>query len=132
MLVLAQVFLGQLFRPWLMGTEVLRGQTISLADSYIAGAILLGDCTLYRHGHAPALCPFGSMVAPTESFACPLADNCVFGADLCWTSPCVWSVFTAMDIMAQGQGLARASIFSLINPPGNHRSFNDVIFTALI
>ncbi|MDS3860605.1 ACR3 family arsenite efflux transporter [Thermosynechococcaceae cyanobacterium BACA0444] len=47
MLVIAQVFLGQLFRPWLMGTEVLRGQTISLADSYIAGAILLGisPCT---------------------------------------------------------------------------------------
>lgn len=47
MLWIAQFFLGYLFRPWLAGTEVIRGQVISLADSYIAGTILLGiaPCT---------------------------------------------------------------------------------------
>ncbi|YCO45956.1 ACR3 family arsenite efflux transporter [Thermosynechococcus sp. FA-CM-4201] len=47
MLWIAQFFLGYLFRPWLSGTEVIRGQVIPLADSYIAGTILLGiaPCT---------------------------------------------------------------------------------------
>jgi arsenite transporter len=47
MLLFAQVFLGQLFRPWISGTELIRGQEIAIADSYIAGAILLGiaPCT---------------------------------------------------------------------------------------
>ncbi|MGL5035067.1 MAG: ACR3 family arsenite efflux transporter [Microcystaceae cyanobacterium] len=47
MLAIAQFFLGYLFKPWLMGTEVINGQTIALADSYIAGTILLGiaPCT---------------------------------------------------------------------------------------
>ncbi|MBE9140247.1 ACR3 family arsenite efflux transporter [Nodosilinea sp. LEGE 07088] len=47
MLAFAQFFLGQLFRPWLTGTELIRGQEIAIADSYIAGTILLGiaPCT---------------------------------------------------------------------------------------
>lgn len=47
MLLFAQFFLGQLFRPLITGTEVIRGQEIAIADSYIAGAILLGiaPCT---------------------------------------------------------------------------------------
>ncbi|MBE9157355.1 ACR3 family arsenite efflux transporter [Nodosilinea sp. LEGE 06152] len=47
MVLFAQVFLGGLFRPLLEGTEVIRGSEITLADSYIAGAILLGiaPCT---------------------------------------------------------------------------------------
>lgn len=47
MLWIAQFFLGYLFRPWLSGTEIIRGQVIPLADSYIAGTILLGiaPCT---------------------------------------------------------------------------------------
>jgi ACR3 family arsenite transporter len=47
MVVFAQVFLGWLFRPLLTATEIINGQTISLANSYIAGAILLGiaPCT---------------------------------------------------------------------------------------
>jgi ACR3 family arsenite transporter len=47
MVVFAQVFLGWLFAPLLTATEVINGQTISLANSYIAGAILLGiaPCT---------------------------------------------------------------------------------------
>ncbi|WP_299484747.1 ACR3 family arsenite efflux transporter [Acaryochloris sp. IP29b_bin.137] len=47
MVVLAQFFLGQVFQPWLQGTELLRGNEVSLANSYVAGAILLGiaPCT---------------------------------------------------------------------------------------
>lgn len=47
MLVLAQFFLGWLFRPLLAGTEIINGTEVTLANSYIAGAILLGiaPCT---------------------------------------------------------------------------------------
>lgn len=47
MVLFAQVFLGGLFRPLLAGTEIIRGSEIALADSYIAGTILLGiaPCT---------------------------------------------------------------------------------------
>ncbi len=47
MVVFAQFFLGWLFRSFLTGTELIRGQEVVLANSYIAGAILLGiaPCT---------------------------------------------------------------------------------------
>jgi len=47
MVVFAQAFLGWLFRPLIQGSELVRGSEIALADSYIAGAILLGiaPCT---------------------------------------------------------------------------------------
>ncbi|MFW6358089.1 MAG: ACR3 family arsenite efflux transporter [Chroococcales cyanobacterium] len=47
MVVFAQFFLGWLFRPLLEGVEVIRGTEITLANSYIAGTILLGiaPCT---------------------------------------------------------------------------------------
>lgn len=47
MVAFAQFFLGWLFRPLITGTEIIRGVEVSLADSYIAGAILLGiaPCT---------------------------------------------------------------------------------------
>lgn len=47
MVVFAQFFLGWLFRPLITGTEVLKTGAIDLANSYIAGAILLGiaPCT---------------------------------------------------------------------------------------
>jgi ACR3 family arsenite transporter len=47
MVALAQFFLGGLFAPWLTGTELIRGTEVTLANSYIAGAILLGiaPCT---------------------------------------------------------------------------------------
>ena len=47
MVFFAQFFLGYLFSPFLQATEIIRGVEISLADSYIAGAILLGiaPCT---------------------------------------------------------------------------------------
>lgn len=47
MLAFAQFFLGYLFRPLITGTELIRGQEIAIADSYIAGTILLGiaPCT---------------------------------------------------------------------------------------
>ncbi|WP_416672564.1 ACR3 family arsenite efflux transporter [Egbenema bharatensis] len=47
MVVFAQFFLGWLFRPLITGTELVRGAEITLANSYIAGAILLGiaPCT---------------------------------------------------------------------------------------
>lgn len=47
MLFFAQFFLGYLFRPLITGTELIRGQEIAIADSYIAGTILLGiaPCT---------------------------------------------------------------------------------------
>ncbi|NJL82149.1 MAG: ACR3 family arsenite efflux transporter [Chloroflexaceae bacterium] len=47
MVAFAQFFLGWLFLPWLQTTEIIRGTEITLANSYIAGAILLGiaPCT---------------------------------------------------------------------------------------
>ncbi|MEL6232610.1 MAG: ACR3 family arsenite efflux transporter, partial [Cyanobacteria bacterium J06627_3] len=47
MVVLAQFFLGWLFQPLITGTELIRGSEVTLANSYIAGAILLGiaPCT---------------------------------------------------------------------------------------
>ncbi|MEM9567649.1 MAG: ACR3 family arsenite efflux transporter [Cyanobacteria bacterium P01_E01_bin.34] len=47
MVILAQFFLGWLFQPLITGTEIIRGVEVSLASSYIAGAILLGiaPCT---------------------------------------------------------------------------------------
>ncbi len=47
MVAFAQFFLGWLFLPLLSGTEIVRGQAITLANSYIAGTILLGiaPCT---------------------------------------------------------------------------------------
>ncbi|NJN01105.1 MAG: ACR3 family arsenite efflux transporter [Leptolyngbyaceae cyanobacterium RM1_1_2] len=47
MVAFAQFFLGWLFRPWLMGTELIRTAEVTLANSYIAGTILLGiaPCT---------------------------------------------------------------------------------------
>ena len=47
MVIFAQIFLGWLFRPLLTGTEILRGIEVDLANSYIAGTILLGiaPCT---------------------------------------------------------------------------------------
>ncbi len=47
MVVFAQFFLGWLFRPLLVGTELIRGNEVALANSYIAGTILLGiaPCT---------------------------------------------------------------------------------------
>ncbi|MBF2001799.1 MAG: ACR3 family arsenite efflux transporter [Synechococcales cyanobacterium C42_A2020_086] len=47
MVAFAQFFLGWLFRPWITGTEIIRGTEVALADSYIAGTILLGiaPCT---------------------------------------------------------------------------------------
>ncbi len=47
MVAFAQFFLGWLFLPLLNSTEVIRGTEVTLANSYIAGAILLGiaPCT---------------------------------------------------------------------------------------
>jgi ACR3 family arsenite transporter len=47
MVLFAQVFLGGFFRSFLAETEIIRGTEIALADSYIAGCILLGiaPCT---------------------------------------------------------------------------------------
>ena len=47
MVAFAQFFLGWLFRNFLTGTELIRGAEVSLANSYIAGTILLGiaPCT---------------------------------------------------------------------------------------
>jgi arsenite transporter len=47
MVVFAQFFLGGLFRSFITGTELIRGSEIALANSYIAGTILLGiaPCT---------------------------------------------------------------------------------------
>ncbi|NJO72319.1 MAG: ACR3 family arsenite efflux transporter [Leptolyngbyaceae cyanobacterium RM1_406_9] len=47
MVVFAQFFLGWLFRPLIAGTELIRGSEIAIANSYIAGTILLGiaPCT---------------------------------------------------------------------------------------
>jgi ACR3 family arsenite transporter len=47
MVAIAQFFLGWLFRPLIIGSEAIRGSSLALADSYIAGTILLGiaPCT---------------------------------------------------------------------------------------
>lgn len=47
MVLFAQFFLGWLFQPLLSQTEIIRGAEVTLANSYIAGAILLGiaPCT---------------------------------------------------------------------------------------
>lgn len=47
MVVFAQFCLGWLFRSLIAGTEIIRGTEVSLANSYIAGTILLGiaPCT---------------------------------------------------------------------------------------
>ncbi len=47
MVVFAQFFLGWLFQPLLLETELILGSEVTLANSYIAGAILLGiaPCT---------------------------------------------------------------------------------------
>ncbi|MEL4896294.1 ACR3 family arsenite efflux transporter [Crocosphaera sp. Alani8] len=47
MVVFAQFFLGYLFAPMLSATEIIRGSEVTLANSYIAGCILLGiaPCT---------------------------------------------------------------------------------------
>ena len=47
MVAFAQIFLGWLFLPLLSSTEVIRGTEATLANSYIAGCILLGiaPCT---------------------------------------------------------------------------------------
>ena len=47
MVAFAQFWLGWLFRPLLSSSETIRGTQLALADSYIAGAILLGiaPCT---------------------------------------------------------------------------------------
>lgn len=47
MVVFAQFFLGWLFAPLLQATEPIRGSEVTLANSYIAGCILLGiaPCT---------------------------------------------------------------------------------------
>ncbi|MGL4378962.1 MAG: ACR3 family arsenite efflux transporter [Microcoleaceae cyanobacterium] len=47
MLAFSQFFLGWLFKPLIIGTELINGQEISLSNSYIAGTILLGiaPCT---------------------------------------------------------------------------------------
>ncbi|MBI1243052.1 ACR3 family arsenite efflux transporter [Umezakia ovalisporum] len=47
MVVFAQFFLGWLFRPLITGTELIRGTQVEIANSYIAGSILLGiaPCT---------------------------------------------------------------------------------------
>ncbi|WP_348256949.1 ACR3 family arsenite efflux transporter [Leptolyngbya sp. PL-A3] len=47
MVAFAQFFLGWLFHPLITGTEVIRETEVSLANSYIAGTILLGiaPCT---------------------------------------------------------------------------------------
>jgi len=47
MFFIATLFLGFLFKPWLMGTEAVRGAVVPFYRSYISGAILLGiaPCT---------------------------------------------------------------------------------------
>ncbi|MBW4465803.1 MAG: ACR3 family arsenite efflux transporter [Pegethrix bostrychoides GSE-TBD4-15B] len=47
MVAFSQFFIGWLFRPLITGTEIIRGVEVPLADSYIAGTILLGiaPCT---------------------------------------------------------------------------------------
>jgi arsenite transporter len=47
MVAFAQFFLGWLFRPLIIGTEIIRGSEVPIFNSYIAGTILLGiaPCT---------------------------------------------------------------------------------------
>ncbi|MBE9200705.1 MULTISPECIES: ACR3 family arsenite efflux transporter [unclassified Nodularia (in: cyanobacteria)] len=47
MVAFSQFFLGWLFRPLITGTELIRGNEVEIANSYIAGTILLGiaPCT---------------------------------------------------------------------------------------
>ncbi|MGB7417480.1 MAG: bile acid:sodium symporter, partial [Thermosynechococcaceae cyanobacterium] len=47
MVAFSQFFLGWLFRSQIVGNEIIRGAEVSLANSYIAGTILLGiaPCT---------------------------------------------------------------------------------------
>jgi ACR3 family arsenite transporter len=47
MVAFSQFFLGWLFRPLIAGTELIRGNEVAIANSYIAGTILLGiaPCT---------------------------------------------------------------------------------------
>ncbi|ACK66337.1 arsenical-resistance protein [Rippkaea orientalis PCC 8801] len=47
MIAFAEFFLGYLFLPFLSETEIILGQSVSIANSYIAGTILLGiaPCT---------------------------------------------------------------------------------------
>ncbi len=47
MVAFSQFFLGWLFRPLIVGTEIINNETIDIANSYIAGTILLGiaPCT---------------------------------------------------------------------------------------
>lgn len=47
MFAIATLFLGYLFRPWIVGEEIIRGVPTPLYRSYISGAILLGNapCT---------------------------------------------------------------------------------------
>jgi len=47
MVIFAQFFLGWLFRPLITGTEIIGDSEVALANSYIAGTILLGiaPCT---------------------------------------------------------------------------------------
>lgn len=47
MVIFAQFFLNGIFRSLITGTELIRGQEVELANSYIAGCILLGiaPCT---------------------------------------------------------------------------------------
>ncbi|MEB3178860.1 MAG: ACR3 family arsenite efflux transporter [Nostocaceae cyanobacterium] len=47
MVIFTQFFLGWLFRPLITATEFIRGSEVALANSYIAGTILLGiaPCT---------------------------------------------------------------------------------------
>ncbi len=47
MVAFSQFFLGWLFRPLIVGSELLRGSEVDIANSYIAGTILLGiaPCT---------------------------------------------------------------------------------------
>lgn len=47
MVIFAQFCLGWLFRPFIVGSELIRGSEIALTNSYIAGTILLGiaPCT---------------------------------------------------------------------------------------
>ena len=47
MVAIAQFFLGWLFRPLITGTDLIGGSEVALANSYIAGTILLGiaPCT---------------------------------------------------------------------------------------
>ncbi len=73
MVVFAQFFLGWLFQSFLSETELIRGVEVTLANSYIAGAILLGiaPCTAMvlmwgylsysNHGHTLVMVAVNSL-----------------------------------------------------------------------